>query len=94
MICPDSTKKVVFFSKYQNKVEFKNLSDIEVLSSDFPGLRTSAVSMTSTASPTSMAAMTFTASFHQKNTDPDGLIISGTQTTNIGPFSGMYYQKS
>ena len=40
------------FSKNQNKAEFKNLDDSEVLSIDFPGLKTSAVSMTSTASAT------------------------------------------
>jgi hypothetical protein len=79
-------KKLPFFPKYQYKVEFKNLDDYEVLSSDFPGLRTSAVSMTSTASTTSITSMTFTASFHQKITDPDGLIILGTRMTNIGPF--------
>ena len=61
----DSTKKKTF-SKHQNKAEFKNLNDLEVLSSDFPVLRTSAASMTSTASTTSMASMTSTASFHQK----------------------------
>ena len=55
------------FPKHQNKAEFKNLDDSEVLSSDFPDLRTSAASMTSTASTTSMASMTFTASFHQKH---------------------------
>ena len=74
MIFRHSTEKV-FFSKYQNKAEFKNMDDSEVLSSDFPGLRTSAFSMTSTASTTSMASMTSTASFHQKITDPDGWII-------------------
>jgi hypothetical protein len=61
----DSTKKI-FFSKHQNKAEFKDLDDLEVLSSDFPVLRTSAASMTSTAPTTSMASMTSTASFHQK----------------------------
>ena len=88
MIFPDSTKIVFFFqkSKHQNKVEFKNLDDTEVLSSDFPGLRTSTVSITSTASTTSVASMTFTVSFHQKITNPDDLIISGTQMTNTGPF--------
>ena len=40
----------VIFSKHQIKAEFKNLNDCEVLSCDFPGLRTSAASMTSTAS--------------------------------------------
>jgi hypothetical protein len=61
----DSTKKT-FFSKHPNKAEFNDMDDSEVLSSDFLGLRTSAVSMTSTASATSMASMTSTASFHQK----------------------------
>ena len=55
-----------FFSKHQNKAEFKDLDRSEVLSSDFLVLRTSAASMTSTASTTSMASMTSTASFHQK----------------------------
>ena len=55
------------FSKHQIKTEFKNLDESEILSSDFPELRTSVASMTSTASTTSMASMTFTASFHQKH---------------------------
>ena len=55
----------IFFSKHQNKAEFKDLDHSEVLSSDFPVLRTSAASMTSTASTTSIASMTSTASFHQ-----------------------------
>ena len=58
----------IVFSKHQNKAEFKNLDDSEVLSSDFPGLRTSAASMASTASTASstyVASMTFTTSFHQ-----------------------------
>ena len=54
-------------SKHQNKAEFKKLYGSEVFSSDFPGLKTYAVSMVSTASTTSVASMTFTASFHQKN---------------------------
>ena len=37
-------------SKHQYKAEFKNLDDSEVLSSDFSGLKTSAASVTSTAS--------------------------------------------
>jgi hypothetical protein len=52
----------LFFSKHQNKAELKNLDDSLDFSSDFPGLRTSAVSMTSTASMTSVASMTSTAS--------------------------------
>ena len=58
--------QIFFFSKHQNKAEFKNRDDSEVLRSDFPGLRTFATSMTSTASTTSVASMTSTASFHQK----------------------------
>ena len=62
----DSTK-TIFFSKHQNKVKFKNLDDTEVLNRDFPDLRTSEASMTSTTSTASVASMTSTASFHQKN---------------------------
>ena len=39
-----------FWKKDKNKAEFKCLDDSEVLSSDFPGLETSAASMTSMAS--------------------------------------------
>jgi hypothetical protein len=49
MIFHDSTQKKNF-SKHKNKAEFKCLDDSEVLSSDFLGLKTSAASMTSTAS--------------------------------------------
>ena len=62
------------------------MDDSEVLSSDFPGLRTSAASLASTASTTSMASMTLTASFHQKIADPDSKIILGTKLTYDGPF--------
>ena len=55
----DSTQNF-FFSKHPNKAEFNDMDDFEVLSSDFPGLRTSAASMTSTAS------MAFKASFYEK----------------------------
>ena len=55
----------IFFSKHQNKAKFKNLDDSRVLSSNFPGLRISAASMTSTASTASVASMTSTASFHK-----------------------------
>ena len=58
--------KKLSFLKHQCKAEFKNLDDSEALNSDFPGLKTSAVSMTSVASTASMASMTSTASFHQK----------------------------
>ena len=42
-ISHDSTKNV--FSKHQEKAKFNTLDDSEVLSSDFPGLKTSAASM-------------------------------------------------
>ena len=63
IIFHDSTQ--FFFSKHQSKAEFKNLDDTEVLSSDFPDLRSSATSMTSTASTTPVASMTSATSFHQ-----------------------------
>ena len=63
MIVPQKT----FFSKHKNEAEFKCLDDSEVLSSDFPGLKTSAASMTSVTSTASVASTTSTASFHQKN---------------------------
>ena len=63
MIFLDSTP--FFSSKHQSKTQFKNLDDTEVLSSDFPGLVTSATSMTSMASTASVASMTSRASFHQ-----------------------------
>ena len=72
-----------FFSKHQIKVKFKNLDDTEVLSSDFSGLKSSAASMTSVAS---IASMISTASFHEKSTDPDGLIILGAKMINTCPF--------
>ena len=66
LIFHDSTLNF-FFSKHQNRAELKNLDDSEVPSCDFPGHRTSAASMTLTASTASMASKTSTASFHQKN---------------------------
>jgi hypothetical protein len=63
LIFHDSNKKYLF-SKHQNKAEFMNLDDSAVISSNFPGLRIFAASMTSTASTTSVASA---ASFHQKN---------------------------
>ena len=80
MIFHDSTPKN-YFSNNKNTVKFKCLDDSEVLCSDFPGLKTSAASMTLVAST---ASMTSTASFHQKITDPDSFIILNTQMTNTG----------
>jgi hypothetical protein len=58
--------KKSFFSKHKYKADFKCLDDSEVLSGDFPVLKTSAASMTSvasvasTASTASMVLMTLT----------------------------------
>ena len=80
--------------KHQWKAEFKNLDDSEVLSSDFPDLRTSAASVTSTASTASVASMTFTASFHQKIL----ILMVGSSLVPKWPiqvpFCRMYHQKS
>jgi hypothetical protein len=65
MIFCDSTQNF-FFSKYQNKAEFNDMDDSEVLSSNFPDLRKSAVSLASSASATSLASATSTALFHQR----------------------------
>jgi hypothetical protein len=46
LIFHDSTPKKYFFSKHQNKAEFRNLDDSEVPSCDFPGFITSAALMT------------------------------------------------
>ena len=78
--------KKTFISKHKNKAKFKCLDDSEVLRRGFPGLKTSAASMTSAASTASMASMTSTALFHQKITDPDDFIIPSTQMTNTSPF--------
>ena len=72
MIFHDSTK-IYIFSKYQIKAKFKSLDD-------------SSASVTYTASTTLVASMTFTASFHQKITNPNGWIIPATKMTNTGPF--------
>ena len=63
MIFHDPTKKLIF-SKHQNKAEFKNLDDTEVLSGDFLGLKTSAASLASPASATSMASTASKALFY------------------------------
>ena len=65
IIFHDSTKNF-FFQNIKNKAEFKNLDDSEVLSSNFPGLGTSATSLTSAASAASLASTTSTAQFHQR----------------------------
>ena len=61
----DSTPNFIF-SKHQNKAEIQNLDDSEVLISDFPGIRTSAASITLSASTASMASTISKALFHQR----------------------------
>ena len=77
MIYHDSTKKI-WFLKHQNKVKFKNLDAFEVLSSDFPVLKTSAASLASTAP--------LQPYFIKELPVHDAWIIRGTKMTNIGPF--------
>ena len=76
----------IFFSKHQNKAEFKNLDDFEVLISYFPGLRSTAASLTSSVSATSLASTASKALVYKKLSDPDVWIIHGTKMTNAGPF--------
>ena len=85
MIFPYSTP-IFFSSKHQSKAEFKNLDDTEVLSSDFPGVITSATSMTSMTSTTSVASMSSTASFYQKIYSTWWLDHPCHQNDQTGPF--------
>ena len=75
----------MLFLKHQNKVKFKNLDAFEVLSSDFPVLKTSAASLASTAP--------LQPYFIKELPVHDAWIIRGTKMTNIGPFCGMDHQK-
>ena len=92
LIFHDSNKKYLL-SKHQNKVEFRDLDDSAVVSSDFTDLRSFAASKTSTASTTSVPSMTSTASFHQKNTDPDVCIILAPKWSKPVPLCGLDHQK-
>ena len=62
MVLYDFTPNSIF-SKHQNKAEIMNLDDSEVFINDIPDIRTSAASMTSSAS---MASTTSEALFYQK----------------------------
>ena len=61
MFFHDSTKKKC--SKDQNKAEFKNLDNFDVLSSDFEALKIPAASLTSQAYSASLASATSTSLF-------------------------------
>ena len=94
LIFHDSNKKY-FFSKHQNKAEFRNHDDSAIISSDIPGLRTFAASLTSTASTTLVASMTSTASFHHTNYWSwwFGSSLAPKWSKPV-PFYGMDHQKS
>ena len=62
MTSHDSTKKKIC-SKDQNKAEFKNLDNFDVLSSDFEALKTPAASLISSASAASLVSATSTTLF-------------------------------
>ena len=91
MIFHDTTQEI-FLSKQKNKAEFKCLDDSEVLSSDFPDLRASAASVTSTASMALVASVTFTA------IKKILILIVGSSLAPKWPiqvpFCRMYHQKS
>ena len=78
MYISDSTPSYIF-SKHQNKAEIQSLDDSEVLISDFPGIRTFAVSMTSSASAASMASTTSEAQFIKELPDINDWIVPGTK---------------
>ena len=90
MILPENC----FLQNIKNIDDFNNLYGSEVLSSDFPCLKTSTASMASSASTTSVASMTFTASFHQKKSL---LLMVGYPLATKRPivvfFCGMDHQK-
>ena len=91
MILP---KKFVF-QNIKNQVVFKNLDDSGVLSSDFPGPRTSAASLTSLASATSMASTALKALFHKKILIlMVGSSLAPPKWPILAPFCGMDHQKS
>ena len=76
-----------------NKIEFKNLDDSEVFSSDFP--TTYAASLTFRPLQPHWPLQPLQPYFTKKTLpDPDGWIIPGTKMTNTGPFCGVDDQKS
>ena len=94
MIFHDSTKKKVF-QNIQNKVVFKNLDDSGVISSDFPGPRTSAASLTSSAYATSLASYSLKSPISPKNFL---ILMIGSPLAPkwpiLAPFCGMDLKKS
>ena len=77
-------------SKHQNKVEFKNLDDSEVLSSNCSGLRTCAASLTSSASATTGLKSL------KSPISPMILMVGSSLTPKwpiLAPFCGMDHQK-
>ena len=81
----DSTKKY-FFSKHQNKAEFKNPDYSEVHRSNFPGLGTSAASLPHWPLQPHWPQQPPQPNFIKALPDFDGWIIPGTKITNTVPF--------
>ena len=77
--------------KILNSRTWKNLKSSVVI---FQALETSPASLTSVVSATSLASTASKAQFPKKNPYPNGLIITGTEITITGIFSGMDHQKS
>ena len=85
MIFHDSTPPN-FFSKYQNKAEFKNLDDTCVLSYDFPGLESLQPQWPLQPQQPPWPQLPLKPHFIKHITDCDGWIIPGTKITNTVPF--------
>ena len=81
---------LIFFQKLNVKLNSRTWMTLNSSVNDFSSLRISAVSMSCTASITSVASITSTVSFYQEFTHFDGWIIPSTQKTNTSPilFSG------
>ena len=85
MTSHDSTKKQ-FCSKDQNKAEFKNLDNFDVLSSDFEALKTPAASWPHRPPQPHWPLQPLQPYLLKEFPGFDDLIISATKMTNTGPF--------
>ena len=85
LIFHDSTK-INFVSKHQNKAEFENLVNSEVLSSDFQALEPLQPQWPRQPQQPQWPQWPQQPHFIKKFTDPDGSMIPGTKMTNTGPF--------
>ena len=85
MIFHDSTQKILF-SKHRNKAEFKNLCDSEVLSSDFPGLKTLQPHWPHRPLQFCWPHQSLQPYFTKNLPGPDDWMIFGTKMINTVPF--------